>query len=180
MWNPLSWVMEMAAIMAIALAIGSGKPPDWQDFVGIVVLLVINSTISFIEENNADNVAAVLQLLWLAWLQKRRCSESQSVMLPTLSDGEWMVVVFQILEIALVLNFWIELEGLLLDFRARGADASSTFTFSSFSSLVPGESFPTVSADLVLEADGAETCLCKMQGLGSQHQDISKDRTSTS
>ncbi|KAG6525565.1 hypothetical protein ZIOFF_015527 [Zingiber officinale] len=78
MWNPLSWVMEMAAIMAIALAIGSGKPPDWQDFVGIVVLLVINSTISFIEENNADNVAAVLQLLWLAWLKKRRCSESQS------------------------------------------------------------------------------------------------------
>ncbi|KAG6475664.1 hypothetical protein ZIOFF_064893 [Zingiber officinale] len=72
MWNPLSWVMEMASIMAIALAIGSGKPPDWQDFVGIVVLLVINSTISFIEENNADNAVAVLQLLWLAWLQKRR------------------------------------------------------------------------------------------------------------
>ncbi|THU62998.1 hypothetical protein C4D60_Mb01t11070 [Musa balbisiana] len=60
MWNPLSWVMEMAAIMAIALANGSGKPPDWQDFVGIVVLLVINSTISFIEENNAGNAAAAL------------------------------------------------------------------------------------------------------------------------
>jgi hypothetical protein len=49
MWNPLSWVMEMAAIMAIALANGGGKPPDWEDFVGIIVLLVINSTISFIE-----------------------------------------------------------------------------------------------------------------------------------
>ncbi|RWW65227.1 hypothetical protein BHE74_00027478 [Ensete ventricosum] len=60
MWNPLSWVMEMAAIMAIALANGDGKPPDWQDFVGIVVLLVINSTISFIEENNAGNAAAAL------------------------------------------------------------------------------------------------------------------------
>nr|AZP54632.1 plasma membrane H+-ATPase [Cunninghamia lanceolata] len=60
MWNPLSWVMEMAAIMAIALANGSGKPPDWQDFVGIIVLLVINSTISFIEENNAGNAAAAL------------------------------------------------------------------------------------------------------------------------
>ncbi|KAK3126599.1 hypothetical protein QOZ80_7AG0559170 [Eleusine coracana subsp. coracana] len=33
MWNPLSWVMEAAAIMAIALANGGGKPPDWQDFV---------------------------------------------------------------------------------------------------------------------------------------------------
>ncbi|KAJ0959998.1 hypothetical protein J5N97_000254 [Dioscorea zingiberensis] len=41
MWNPLSWVMEAAAIMAIALANGGGKPPDWQDFVGIITLLVL-------------------------------------------------------------------------------------------------------------------------------------------
>ncbi|PON59470.1 P-type ATPase [Parasponia andersonii] len=60
MWNPLSWVMEAAAIMAIALANGGGKPPDWQDFLGIIVLLLINSTISFIEENNAGNAAAAL------------------------------------------------------------------------------------------------------------------------
>jgi H+-transporting ATPase len=60
MWNPLSWVMEAAAIMAIALANGGGKPPDWQDFLGITVLLLINSTISFIEENNAGNAAAAL------------------------------------------------------------------------------------------------------------------------
>ncbi|GAB2291451.1 Plasma membrane ATPase 4 [Dionaea muscipula] len=60
MWNPLSWVMEAAAIMAIGLANGGGKPPDWQDFVGILCLLVINSTISFIEENNAGNAAAAL------------------------------------------------------------------------------------------------------------------------
>ncbi|XP_074275879.1 plasma membrane ATPase-like isoform X1 [Silene latifolia] len=60
MWNPLSWVMEMAAIMAIALANGGGKPTDWQDFVGIITLLIINSTISFIEENNAGNAAAAL------------------------------------------------------------------------------------------------------------------------
>ncbi|CAA0828448.1 ATPase 11- plasma membrane-type [Striga hermonthica] len=60
MWNPLSWVMEAAAVMAIALANGGGRPPDWQDFVGIIILLVINSTISFIEENNAGNAAAAL------------------------------------------------------------------------------------------------------------------------
>ncbi|KAJ1376421.1 P-type ATPase, transmembrane domain superfamily, partial [Sesbania bispinosa] len=42
MWNPLSWVMEAAAVMAIALANGDGKPLDWQDFVGIICLLVIN------------------------------------------------------------------------------------------------------------------------------------------
>ncbi|KAE8710472.1 ATPase 9, plasma membrane-type [Hibiscus syriacus] len=60
MWNPLSWVMEAAAIMAIVLANGGGKPPDWPDFVGIVTLLLINSTISFIEENSAGNAAAAL------------------------------------------------------------------------------------------------------------------------
>lgn len=37
-----------------------GQPPDWQDFVGITALLIINSTISFIEENNAGNAAAAL------------------------------------------------------------------------------------------------------------------------
>ena len=52
--------MEMAAIMAIALANGQGQPPDWEDFVGIVLLLLTNSTISFIEENNAGNAAQAL------------------------------------------------------------------------------------------------------------------------
>ncbi|KAG9443891.1 hypothetical protein H6P81_015231 [Aristolochia fimbriata] len=60
MWNPLSWVMEAAAVMAIVLANGGGEGPDWQDFLGIVCLLIINSTISFIEENNAGNAAAAL------------------------------------------------------------------------------------------------------------------------
>ena len=60
MWNPLSWVMEMAAVIAIGLANGDHMPPDWQDFVGIVVLLVLNSTISFIEENNAGSAAKEL------------------------------------------------------------------------------------------------------------------------
>ncbi|KAK9289661.1 hypothetical protein L1049_007819 [Liquidambar formosana] len=37
-----------------------GKPPDWQDFVGIITLLLINSTISFIEDNNSGNAVAAL------------------------------------------------------------------------------------------------------------------------
>lgn len=37
-----------------------GKPSDYPDFIGIIVLLIINSTISFIEENNAGNAAAAL------------------------------------------------------------------------------------------------------------------------
>ena len=78
MWNPLSWVMEAAAIMAIALANGDGRPPDWQDFVGIVCLLVINSTISFWEENNAGNAAAAL----MAGLAPKTKVHFQSLMFP--------------------------------------------------------------------------------------------------
>lgn len=33
---------------------------DFHDFVGIVALLIVNSTISFMEENNAGNAAAAL------------------------------------------------------------------------------------------------------------------------
>ncbi|KAH6770068.1 H[+]-ATPase 11 [Perilla frutescens var. hirtella] len=60
MWNPLSWVMEAAAIMAIAIPHGKKHSVDYSDFVGIIALLVVNSTISFIEENNAGNAAAAL------------------------------------------------------------------------------------------------------------------------
>ncbi|KAI6116395.1 hypothetical protein F5141DRAFT_662917 [Pisolithus sp. B1] len=60
MWNPLSWVMEGAALVAIALSNGGGLPPDWQDFVGIVLLLFINSTIGFYEERNAGNAVKAL------------------------------------------------------------------------------------------------------------------------
>ncbi|GAB4832167.1 plasma membrane H+-ATPase [Ancistrocladus abbreviatus] len=76
MWNPRSWLMESAAIMAIALANGGGRPPDWQDFVGIISLLVINSTISFIEENNAGNAAAA----FMARLAPK---------IKVLRDGKW-------------------------------------------------------------------------------------------
>jgi len=47
MWNPLSWAMETAAIIAIALL-------DYADFALIVGLLLLNSTISFVEESSAD------------------------------------------------------------------------------------------------------------------------------
>ncbi|CAE6408147.1 unnamed protein product [Rhizoctonia solani] len=37
MWNPLSWVMEGAALVAIALSNGGGRAPDWPDFVGVLL-----------------------------------------------------------------------------------------------------------------------------------------------
>lgn len=60
MWNPLSWVMEAAALVAIALSNGEHRPPDWEDFVGIVTLLIINSAIGFYEERNAGNAVKAL------------------------------------------------------------------------------------------------------------------------
>ena len=60
MWNPLSWVMEGAALVAIVLSNGDGQPPDWEDFIGIVLLLFINSTIGFFEERNAGNAVKAL------------------------------------------------------------------------------------------------------------------------
>ena len=51
---------QLPSFNSVLFHILQGKPPDWQDFVGIITLLLINSTISFIEENNAGNAAAAL------------------------------------------------------------------------------------------------------------------------
>ena len=72
MWNPLSWVMEMAAVVAILLTLPDGLKPDWEDFVGILLLLLINATIGFIEERNAGNaVKALMDALALKAQVKR-------------------------------------------------------------------------------------------------------------
>ncbi len=39
-----------------------GQPPDWEDFLGILFSLIMNSTIRFIEENNVGNAAAALMV----------------------------------------------------------------------------------------------------------------------
>eukprot|EP00884_Botryococcus_braunii_P014010 jgi/Botrbrau1/2260/Bobra.101_2s0084.1 len=53
MWNPLSWAMEAAAIIAIALL-------DYADFALIMALLILNATISFVEESSADKAIKAL------------------------------------------------------------------------------------------------------------------------
>ena len=52
--------MEGAALVAIALSNGGGRGPDWEDFVGIVLLLLINSAIGFYEERGAGNAVKAL------------------------------------------------------------------------------------------------------------------------
>lgn len=60
MWNPLSWVMEAAAIVAIILSNGDNRPPDYPDFIGILILLFANATIGFLEERQAGNAVKAL------------------------------------------------------------------------------------------------------------------------
>lgn len=52
--------MEIAAIVSIALSNGDSEPPDWPDFVGILLLLLINATIGYIEKYRAGNAVKAL------------------------------------------------------------------------------------------------------------------------
>ena len=88
MWNPLSWVMEAAAIVAIAVANGGGEPPDWEDFLGIVVLLLINATIGFFEENSASNAVAALKARLAPTARALRDGEVQEVQSASLVPGD--------------------------------------------------------------------------------------------
>ncbi|TFY76240.1 hypothetical protein EWM64_g7776 [Hericium alpestre] len=60
MWNPSSWVVKAVALVAIPLSNSESRPLDWEDFVGIVLLLFINSSIGFYEEHNAGNAVKAL------------------------------------------------------------------------------------------------------------------------
>ncbi|KAJ1966444.1 hypothetical protein GGI12_000088 [Dipsacomyces acuminosporus] len=79
MWNPLSWVMEAAALVAIAISNGQGKAPDWQDFIGIVLLLLGNSCIGYYEERGAGKAVEALMAALAPQCKVKR-------------DGEWKVM----------------------------------------------------------------------------------------
>ncbi|CAF3287551.1 unnamed protein product [Rotaria socialis] len=79
MWNPLSWVMEAAAIVAIVASNGGGQPPDWEDFVGIILLLLANSIIGFVEQRNAGNAVKALMASLAPEAKVKR-------------NGEWKVI----------------------------------------------------------------------------------------
>ncbi|KAH8918106.1 plasma-membrane proton-e [Atractiella rhizophila] len=94
MWNPLSWVMEGAALVAIALSNGGGRAPDWQDFVGIVLLLFINSTIGFYEERSAGNAVKALMESLAPKAKAKRNGEWNEIEASELVPGD--VVSFKI------------------------------------------------------------------------------------
>lgn len=50
MWNFLFWVMELVVFMVFVFDNGENRFFDWFDFVGIICLLFINLTVSYLEE----------------------------------------------------------------------------------------------------------------------------------
>ena len=49
-----------AALVAIALPDGGGRPPGWEEFIGITLPLLANCVIEFYEERNAGNAIKAL------------------------------------------------------------------------------------------------------------------------
>ncbi|KAI9614663.1 hypothetical protein H4Q26_009050 [Puccinia striiformis f. sp. tritici PST-130] len=94
MWNPLSWVMEGAAIVAIGLSNGQGRPPDWQDFLGIVLLLFINAGIGFYEERSAGNAVKALMDSLAPKAKVRRAGQWSEIDSADLVPGD--IVAFKI------------------------------------------------------------------------------------
>ena len=83
LWNPLSWAMEAAAIIAIVLL-------DYADFALILFLLLLNAVISFREEASAVRApcscavcgvrggAGLLSFLTAGCVRERREAKSQA------------------------------------------------------------------------------------------------------
>ncbi|CAF5085385.1 unnamed protein product [Rotaria sp. Silwood1] len=55
MWNPITWIMILTASITIVLSHGGGKPTDWEVFIGILFLIIINATINFIQQRKSGN-----------------------------------------------------------------------------------------------------------------------------
>ncbi|CAA7261198.1 unnamed protein product [Cyclocybe aegerita] len=50
LWNPLAWMMEVAAILAVVPSGKEDQPPDWQTFSGVILLLILTSVTCFYKE----------------------------------------------------------------------------------------------------------------------------------
>ena len=80
--------MEAAAIVSIALSNGGGKPPDYPDFIGIVLLLLANATIGFMEERQAGNAVKALMAALAPECKVKRSGEWKTLEAAELVPGD--------------------------------------------------------------------------------------------
>ncbi|MFX1409458.1 MAG: plasma-membrane proton-efflux P-type ATPase [Promethearchaeota archaeon] len=69
-WGPIPWMIEIAAILSIIIG-------QWDDFIIIIAMLLINSVVRFWEENKADNAIELLK-------------EKLALRAKVLRDGKWV------------------------------------------------------------------------------------------
>eukprot|EP00121_Abeoforma_whisleri_P014655 Awhi_evm1s13516 len=85
MWNPLSWCMEIAAIIAIALV-------DYVDFILIIVLLFLNAAVGYYEESSADNAIEALMATLNPKAKVLRGGKYESIDAANLVPGDIILV----------------------------------------------------------------------------------------
>ncbi len=68
-WGPIPWMIEIAAILSAII-------DHWDDFIIIIILLLLNAVVRFWEEHKADNAIELLK-------------EKLALRARVLRDGEW-------------------------------------------------------------------------------------------
>ncbi|MFW9895776.1 MAG: plasma-membrane proton-efflux P-type ATPase [Candidatus Thorarchaeota archaeon] len=69
-WGPIPWMIEIATVLSMIIA-------EWDDFIIILAMLLINSVVRFWEENKADNAIELLK-------------EKLALRAEVLRNGEWV------------------------------------------------------------------------------------------
>ena len=71
-WGPIPWMIEAAAILSAAIA-------NWEDFAVILLLLITNAVVGFLQERKAENAIELL---------KKQLAPNARV----LRDGTWQEI----------------------------------------------------------------------------------------
>lgn len=106
-WNPLAWLMEIAAIVSLCLQ-------SWADAGLIFLLLIINATISFVESRQAaSSISVLLKSLAPTCIALRDGKQNPQFPPPDLVPGD--IVIIKIGSIIPADCLVLKGEGLLVD-----------------------------------------------------------------